>query len=1242
MLAPGIRVARGPDWIWHEQDDGEGHVGTLCEVGRSGSTHSPDKTVVVNWDSGHRTNYRVGYHKQYDLIVIDNAQIGVKHPNIICDGCNKAGIAGIRFRCAECASYDLCATCYGNDLHDLEHPFIRFQTANSVGIRLPPRKGAAKIQLKGIFVGARVTRGPDWEWNNQDGGPGKTGRVMEIRGWDNESCRSVASVAWASGSTNVYRLGHKGNVDLRYVQPAVGGYYYKDHMPVLGQPEEQQPVSPPVRSHFYVGDRVQVAIAEDRLKMLQQGHGGWNPRMAEYLTKVGIVHRITDKGDIRVQYEGCANRWTFHPAALVKIYSFNVGDMVTFISDPAKMQHLQKGHGEWIETMHNVLGKPGKVIKIYGDGDLRVQQLDDDMAWTVNPKCVKLASSCHAAATERSNSMADLSNQRNQEHHMAPLAGLTGGTAADKLVREAAQGNLDYVQSQLCMTPEAVNYVSGGKTCLQVAAHQGHVELVKYLILMGANVNVVDKEGDSTLHYAAFGNQPEVMRVLLQHNASIDELNSSHCSALHISAHKKPPHCVKVLLEFGANVNMQDAYGDTALHDAIGKENTEVVELLCSCPTLDLTIRNHRGFNALHHASLKGNVHAARHIIRLARQLVNVRKDDGFAALHLTALNGHTRVIEVLVQEGQADINIRNNRSQTPFLLAVSQGHTAAIEKLVDLGADVRARDEDGDNAMHLCIIKKGNLVHDVSPTDAPKIHDIYQSLAGIVIEHRLMYALLCFLASEGCPLDVNRKGARVLDWIGSPQIKEIIVEYERTRLAREAAAAAAPNGPVISTSYPVAHGLGSAAAGSCSRNLPNAEEDTQQLLCNFEGMSIAPAGSTTAAPSIEAVSGGSGRVEKLADAAGSGSLALENGLAGGSGLQHASPPPPPSSSSSSGPAGGSSSSSNSNPPTPARRNRGQAAAAAAAAARDATTAGALVTPPAVLGAGSHGDESEHGAAPQPPLHTSTELNVSGSFGNDVFVQAFHPRHSPNRALSPAMGDSPASATGAPIPPNHGMFAKPMMKPCRGGASHLSGMFGTTTNAAATKHNSPRQFVQDKSVPQPPTPAAPASAAGAASSASPTPPPVPPPLPTTPAHQLHQLLHQPPLPPTDAPRECIVCNETLALIVFEPCQHQIACAECGVRMKKCLTCGLHIERRTTAAGCPLEGSKDGRLLSADRLRYLESKIMEIEETHCCSICMERRRNVAFLCGHSSCSKCAETLKICHMCRKPITKKINLY
>lgn len=70
-------------------------------------------------------------------------------------------------------------------------------------------------------------------------------------------------------------------------------------MPILGKKEEQQPVIAATRSTFTVGDRVKVCLDRKALINLQQGHGGWNPRMAEYLNKVGVVHRITDKGDIR-------------------------------------------------------------------------------------------------------------------------------------------------------------------------------------------------------------------------------------------------------------------------------------------------------------------------------------------------------------------------------------------------------------------------------------------------------------------------------------------------------------------------------------------------------------------------------------------------------------------------------------------------------------------------------------------------------------------------------------------------------------------------------------------------------------------------------------------------------------------------------------------------------------------------------------------------------------------------------
>lgn len=85
-----------------------------------------------------------------------------------------------------------------------------------------------------------------------------------------------------------------------------------------------------------------------------------------------------------------------------------------------------------------------------------------------------------------------------------------GSSSADKLVRDSAQGRLEAVKVILDAHPSQVDMRSGGKTALQVAAHQGHTQLVAYLLSIGAFVNAVDTDGDTTLHYAAFGNKPDV------------------------------------------------------------------------------------------------------------------------------------------------------------------------------------------------------------------------------------------------------------------------------------------------------------------------------------------------------------------------------------------------------------------------------------------------------------------------------------------------------------------------------------------------------------------------------------------------------------------------------------------------------------------------------------------------------------------------------------------------------------
>ncbi|XP_014603514.1 PREDICTED: E3 ubiquitin-protein ligase MIB2 [Polistes canadensis] len=777
MLEVGLRVVRGQDWKWEDQDGGEGHAGTVVEIGKppSGSSASspnpadrtPDKTVIVQWDHGSRSNYRIGYQGAYDLLVFDNAAIGVKHCNIICDGCKKRGIIGMRWKCTECSDYDLCTQCYMADVHDLTHTFQRFQTPTSIEIQLSAREGCTKIPLKGIFIGAKVVRGPDWEWGNQDGGSGKSGRVMDIRGWDNESSRSVATVTWSIGSTNVYRLGYKGCVDLCYIEEATAGTYYKEHLPLLGQPIIVYPdskhdpilnrgstsnvvVSSLRQSTFNIGDKVKVLIQVEALKEMQDGHGGWNPRMAEYIGKIGTVHRVTDKGDIRVQYEGCNNRWTFHPKALTKVTSkdiFSLGDIVRVKNDLITVKHYQRGHGEWIDVMKTALGKTGKIIKIYSDGDLRVAL--DGHTWTFNPLSVSLM-------PPGSHSIPVINEEADKNRDRSVSA---TDNEVEKLLRDAARGEagVQVVREFLKKYPSRVDARAGGpsgekKTCLQVAAHQGQHDLCVLLLDAGASLRAVDEDGDTPLHYAAFGNQPEIMELLLSRGAAINAVNNGKCSALHVAVNKQHVQCVKILLRYNCDVNLQDSYGDTALHDAIGKDALDIIDALCACERINFTLRNKRGFNVLHHAALKGNAHATERLMTRARHLVDVKKEDGFAALHLAALNGHKDVAATLLSPngGCAKVDLRNNRGQTALHLATSQAHWSLIELLIDYNADITNTDEDGDTALHIAVAKSPNQPSTI-PTpecsrDSPIIYGIWQTLTTQKAKSEL--ALACFLVS--------------------------------------------------------------------------------------------------------------------------------------------------------------------------------------------------------------------------------------------------------------------------------------------------------------------------------------------------------------------------------------------------------------------------------------------------------------------------------------------------------------
>mgnify|MGYP000035620995 FL=1 len=64
-----MRVQRGPDWQWSDQDGGMGHQGTVLMVKEWKST--PRAAVRIKWDdNGTDNTYRYGGENCYDVVLL--------------------------------------------------------------------------------------------------------------------------------------------------------------------------------------------------------------------------------------------------------------------------------------------------------------------------------------------------------------------------------------------------------------------------------------------------------------------------------------------------------------------------------------------------------------------------------------------------------------------------------------------------------------------------------------------------------------------------------------------------------------------------------------------------------------------------------------------------------------------------------------------------------------------------------------------------------------------------------------------------------------------------------------------------------------------------------------------------------------------------------------------------------------------------------------------------------------------
>lgn len=137
--------------------------------------------------------------------------------------------------------------------------------------------------------------------------------------------------------------------------------------------------------------------------------------------------------------------------------------------------------------------------------------------------------------------------------------------------------------------------------------------------------------------------------------------------------------------------------------------------------------------------------------------------------------------------------------------------------------------------------------------------------------------------------------------------------------------------------------------------------------------------------------------------------------------------------------------------------------------------------------------------------------------------------------------------------------------------------------------------------------------------------------------------------------ECLVCSDQKASMLFEPCGHVCACEKCATLMKKCVECRVKIDKMTpilalnninesilndkstilsTSTNCTSRESSD--------VQKLQQQLNDMKEHTTCPICLDKFKNMIFLCGHGTCQMCGDRMNECPICRKEIQKRILLY
>ena len=240
--------------------------------------------------------------------------------------------------------------------------------------------------------------------------------------------------------------------------------------------------------------------------------------------------------------------------------------------------------------------------------------------------------------------------------------------------------------------------VDDDSTLLYLASQEGHVEVARVLLELGADPGARDQNGRTLLHQVLGHSHFDFARLLLEHGAHINARDENLRTPLHQATEHGHFDSAQLLLDYGAAINVRDENGRTPLHQASGHDHCDFARLLLRYYA-DVDARDENGRTPLHQATEHGHFDFARLLIQSDAN-VNVQDKNGRAPLHQASGHGHVDLAQLLIQSG-ADVDVQDKNGQTPLYQASGYGYFDFAQLLIECGADVNVQDKNGRTPLH-------------------------------------------------------------------------------------------------------------------------------------------------------------------------------------------------------------------------------------------------------------------------------------------------------------------------------------------------------------------------------------------------------------------------------------------------------------------------------------------------------------------------------------------------------------